>query len=263
MVLTAYFDESGTHGVDLTVMAGFLGDARQWRKFEKRASKLFSRFGVNVFHCIDVKRSDRDFRGWSVDRKIAFLDEFHHIINETVEFGFASVLREEDYSYYLSLPWPNKARRDSRYALLYRACMAATIDGVLSVRRWQGGREPRLNVVLESGHRNAPDVVRLYDFFKKRLGDKANKSLASLTFESKEECLPLGAADLFAYSVYGQEAGGKPIGQPKKPLKSDSSYPGNLYRIPLVRDTLLSLYEQGLKFASGDLPSPPSSGRVS
>jgi hypothetical protein len=69
-------------------------------------------------------------------------------------------------------------------------------------------------------------------------------------FESKKSCLRLAAADLFASTVYGQETGGKPIGQPKRPLKSDQSYPGNLYRIPLVRDTLLSLYEQGLAFAS-------------
>jgi hypothetical protein len=42
MTLTGYFDESGTHaGSELMLMAGFVGDARQWRKFEKRAGKLF------------------------------------------------------------------------------------------------------------------------------------------------------------------------------------------------------------------------------
>ena len=35
MIFTAYFDESGTHaGAELTGMAGFLGDRRQWQKFE-------------------------------------------------------------------------------------------------------------------------------------------------------------------------------------------------------------------------------------
>ena len=56
MIFTAYFDESGTHaGAELTAMAGFLGDRRQWRKFEKRAGKLFKRFRVDVFHAIDVR----------------------------------------------------------------------------------------------------------------------------------------------------------------------------------------------------------------
>src|SRR5262249_32781867 len=38
MIFTAYFDESGTHaGAELTGMAGFLGDRRQWQKFESGA----------------------------------------------------------------------------------------------------------------------------------------------------------------------------------------------------------------------------------
>jgi hypothetical protein len=102
-----------------------------------------------------------------VDRKIQFLGEFHHIINETIELGYAPILREEDYKYYLLLPWSKKARKDARYTLLFRACMADAIDGVLSVGRLSRGSEPRLNVVLESGHKNAGDVIRLHDFFQK------------------------------------------------------------------------------------------------
>jgi hypothetical protein len=132
--------------------------------------------------------------------------------------------------------------------------MADAIDGVLSVGRLRHGSEPRLNVVLESGHKNAGDVIRLYDFFKKRLGTSTNRSLAGLTFEDKADCLPLAAADLFAYSVHGQETGAKPIGVPGKPLKSDKSYPGHLHRIPLTRDVLLSLHEQAWHIASGNFP---------
>jgi hypothetical protein len=49
------------------------------RKFEKRASRLFARFRVDVFHTIDIRRTDKYFEGWKVDRKIKFLDEFQHI----------------------------------------------------------------------------------------------------------------------------------------------------------------------------------------
>jgi hypothetical protein len=31
------------------------------------------------FHTIDIRRTDKDFEGWKVDRKIKFLDEFQHI----------------------------------------------------------------------------------------------------------------------------------------------------------------------------------------
>ena len=111
MILTAYFDESGTHGGSpLSAMAGFLGDARQWRKFEKRAAKLFARFRVDAFHTIDVRRSDKDFDGWSVDRKIEFLDEFQHVINETLEMGVTAFISEKNYKYYRALSWPKRTR---------------------------------------------------------------------------------------------------------------------------------------------------------
>ena len=136
MVLTAYFDESGTHaGSEVTAMAGFVGDARQWRKFEKRVSKLFRRFNVDVFHTIDVRRTDKDFEGWKVDRKLEFLDEFQHIINETLESGVSAFIRSDDYKYYCDLGWPKKTAGfqvrhfvsrlsfpDRRYRRAYSTC---------------------------------------------------------------------------------------------------------------------------------------------
>jgi hypothetical protein len=200
MILTAYFDESGTHGADVSAMAGFVGDARQWRKFGKRALKLFQRFHVNVFHAIDVRRTDKDFRGWQVDRKIEFLDEFQHVINETLEGGVAAFLKRDDYLYYSRLNWPTRTRKDSAYGLLFRACLSQTIDTALSVERWANTvKEPRLYVVLEDGHRNAEDVRRIYNFAQNRIGQ--SRALAGLKFETKRNCVPLAAADLFAYTA--------------------------------------------------------------
>jgi hypothetical protein len=63
------------------------------------------------------------------------------------------------------------------------------------------------------------------------------------------------AADLFAYSVYGQESGQKPFDQARGPLKSEASYPGNLHRVPLVRDVLDGLYEQALAMPRARAPA--------
>jgi hypothetical protein len=43
-----------------------------------------------------------------------------------------------------------KARRESKYAILFRACLAQMID---TVGKMPFGRELRLRVVLESGHK--------------------------------------------------------------------------------------------------------------
>jgi hypothetical protein len=250
VILTAYFDESGTHaGSELAIMAGFVGDARQWRKFEKRTTKLFAKFGVDIFHSVDVKRSGKDFAGWTVDRKITFLDEFQHIVNETLERGVASILRYDDYDYYKSLEWPKGARMDSLYGILFRSTMSAVIGGVFNIDRWAFGVEPKLRVVLESGHKNAGDAVRLYNMFSDRFAG-GHKALSGLTFQDKVSNLPLAAADLFAYSAYGEETNAKQIGYAKDALKSEQSYRGNAYRIVVGRQTLEALRDQAIDLAN-------------
>ena len=261
MVFTAYLDESGTHaGAPVSAIAGFVGDARQWRKFEKRTGKLFKRFRVGVFHAIDVRRGHKDFEGWTVDRKIKFHDEFQHIINETLESGVVAFIREEDYKYYLGLNWPKKGRHNSKYTLMFRACLAHIVDVVGHLPL---ATEPRLHIVLEDGHKNSEDVVRSYKWVQDRLAP-AGRALAGLTFSNKKNCLPLAAADVFAYTAWGERVGQKPLGVAKQQTKSDASYRGNMFWIDLNRDSLNSLHEQAIRIASvGSSSAPPASGESS
>jgi len=259
MILTAYMDESGTHGPSaVSVMGACVADVRQWRKFEKRTLKLFRRYGVTVFHTIDLKRGDGDFRGWSVDKKIEFLDELAHIKNETMEFGYAVVLKHADYQeFYANRERPKKVVKDTKYAILFRAALAYTLQGILKIPRWANVNDPiRVRVVMESGHPNAKDAVRLYEFFRSK-GERTqdglfagigNRAFAGIAFESKDACLPLGIADLLAYNTYLVEIGGKPIGMPKGPLKSMQSFKSNSVRVPIDRKALEALYKQSLDF---------------
>jgi hypothetical protein len=243
--LTGYFDESGTHaGAGVSGMAGFVADKRQWAKFEKRTGKLFARYRITGFHAVDVRRTKADFAGWSIDRKIEFLDEFHHIINETLESGVAAFVSDEDYAYYCGLNWPRGTRRDSKYGILFRACLSQAIDSIAGIPSMI---EPRLRVVLEDGNKNRDDAVRIYSWAEGRIGQ--HNALSGLTFGSKAGSLPLATADLFAYSSWGAEVGQKPIGIPTKPGKSDTSYRGNLFRVALTRDSLDSLHEQAIAFS--------------
>jgi hypothetical protein len=247
MVLTGYFDESGVHGGSpVTIMAGYIAEARQWRKFEKRASKIFKKYNVDIFHTIDVRRTDKDFTGWSIDKKLVFIDEFTTIINETLGIGVSSVIHEADYrKFYADKERPSRVIVDSKYGILFRASLASAIKSPWLVNRWREGEEPKLNIVLESGHPNAGDAVRLYDFFKQGGSDR-RRVLSGLTFESKADCLPLAAADMFAYVTYQKEVGAKLWGVLKKPSKAAASYPGNLYRVDINQQALTLLYNKSI-----------------
>ena len=103
--------------------------------------------------------------------------------------------------------------------------------------------------MLEAGHPNQDDALRIYNWAAGRIGQ--HKALSGLDVDDKT-CLPLAAADLFAYSAWGAEVGQKPIGVPRRPTKSDASYKGNVFKVVLVRDSLDSLHEQAIHFAATD-----------
>ena len=161
MILTSYLDESGTHGGDVTIMAGFLADARQWRKFEKRTieavrslpRRYFSRHGRE-------SAATRILRAGRLIGRSEFLDEFQHIINETTEMGYAAILLEKDYQV---LPLAAVAAERRGRMPDTRFCSAPAwrtrIDGILSIDRLKYRSEPRLHVALESGGPNPGDVI--------------------------------------------------------------------------------------------------------
>jgi hypothetical protein len=251
VIITAYFDESGTHkDAPLTAMAGYVGDQQQWQEFNVRVRELFADFGVRQFHLVDLRHSDKDFAGWSIEKKIQLTVELQHIANETLESGVTVFLSEETYQkHYCSLDWPRKVRRDTKYCILFRACMGFALacmgfalDRVLRTERWAPLKE--LRVVLEDGHKNAQGVETFYNSVRRQYDGKSG-NLAPLRFANKD-CLPIASADLIAGSALRVETGGKPIGTARHPTKADVSYRGNLWRVFIERETLLSLYNQAV-----------------
>jgi hypothetical protein len=150
VIITAYFDESGTHkGAPLSAIAGYVGDEQQWQEFNVRVRKLFADNDVRKFHLVDLWHSKGNFAGWIIDKKIQLTDELQHIANETLESGVTAFLSEENYQkHYCSLDWPRKARKDTKYCILFRACVGFTLDKVLHTERWAPIKE--LRVVLEA-----------------------------------------------------------------------------------------------------------------
>jgi hypothetical protein len=107
------------------------------------------------------------------------------------------VIHREDYDYYCGLTWPKGTRKDSEYGVLFRACLSQTIDTVGHLPVMQ---ELGTTVVLEDGHNNRDDAVRIYNWAAGRIGQ--HRALSGLCVADKS-CLPLAAADLFAYSAWG------------------------------------------------------------
>ncbi len=64
LAYTAYLDESGTHdGSPITIMAGVLGRADQWKKFQAKFDAVKARHGFEIFHTKKFKSRTGDFKG--------------------------------------------------------------------------------------------------------------------------------------------------------------------------------------------------------
>src|SRR5262249_53868659 len=152
---TAYFDESGTHGSDspAILMTGFIGSGAGWSAFEQRFGQHLASFGVAVYHAKRLHHSQRSFKGWTIDKKLAFHDGMVRIIDETLCIGMGAVWRTEGHC-----------------LLLQPGSLSPKIPKAWPVGRWfwvcmifagEYAREngAAMNFVLEEGAKNGQDAV--------------------------------------------------------------------------------------------------------
>jgi hypothetical protein len=152
MLITAYLDESGTHGnaSSAVVMAGYIGSIDQWAAWEFAFSRLLSDHGVKIFHAKKFRHRQGEFKGWSRDKRVAFHAEFTRLIDEDLEYGFFATLTPAEYQdIYKDPSNPKKMREDTQYGMCFKACLWFAAN-------WIGNHHDgdTLNLVLERGHPN-------------------------------------------------------------------------------------------------------------
>ena len=198
MIFTSYFDEADTHGPSPTIiMAGFLGHAYQWERFDKKIRRLQERYGFTIFHAADFKSKSGEFSGWSDEKKcMRLISDLTDLVRNGLTEGLAVSLERERYlSEYRAPPIPKKMNLDSQYGVCFRACLAHLID-----RMEERGFRDKMNVVIERGHKNVEDCRRIFNDIKDKYQRIGSNLLGSFTTEGKTDCLPLMLGDFLAAS---------------------------------------------------------------
>jgi hypothetical protein len=234
MILTTYFDESGTHGGDGTpnnppsptlVMAGMMGTASQWAHFEAGLAKLRRAYGFKVLHMADFKKRQRAFAGWDQAKQVRFLRDWsalieHDRIMEGVTFRLDLAAYRAEYI----ADRPRKPRLDTAYALCFRNCVLhCLLEAERRLghdKRWEN---VRLHVVLESGAQHARDAERVFDEIKTESAKVGNRTLATLTFAGKEDCAPLMVGDMLAHTVWSMDQVQRVEGSPPEKFFGDGA----------------------------------------
>lgn len=271
VILTAYLDESGTHdGSPVTVMGGIVANAGQWKRFEARFRGVKKRHHFKIFHTKKFKKRNGDFKGWSDRQMLALMNELGQITSAAFTEGVTMALDNELYERdYKGGQTPKKLRLDSKYGLCFRQCLLFFIlEGLKRIHRDQ---YPKLHFVLESGHKNAGDALRIFNEVKKELQGNDCDMLGDLVFADKDQCDPLMMADFLAHTAFmmdGKSDGPQyPIGLhpiPRPPMRRDETgvthltfKPGGLADIKSVlADRLKSKSAPGHRpLGSEELPS--------
>ena len=205
MVMVGYFDESGTHGKEspITAVAGFIATADQWVAYERDLTDLFREYGVTRFHAKDFRGNKGDFKKWEHSKKGKFNSRFLKLADDHLAAGVSIVLQSLDYDrVYRSLAFPARARPDTKYGLCVRCAIWKTM--VLAANR---ERDWPIDIVLEDGHKNAGDAIRVFDEVKESLHSEYANMLGLISFASKDSCTALAIADSLAYAIFRMSAG--------------------------------------------------------
>jgi hypothetical protein len=241
LLYTAYFDEADTHGPSPTIiMACFLGTARQWELFGRRLRNLQRRDGFSIFHSTEFKSKSGEFSGWSDAKCMTLVNDLTELVRDNLTEGVTMYLERARYlNEYRAPPIPKKMNLDSQYGVCFRACMAHLI-GIVT----QDGKRHMLNIVVEDGHPNVGDTIRIFNDMKLQVKYQLAASLlGQITKAKKKDTPPLMACDFQAYT-YSRMRASKAAGgldyaaeAPMRPRKREAG----LTFLELLPDALAGL----------------------
>jgi hypothetical protein len=138
MAMTAYLDESGTHGkkAATVVLGGFISNEAGWTAFERDLDALLKANNAEYFHAKKLRKRSGPFKYFTEAKKALFVTDFFDLVDKHLAYGFAISLSPKDFLeiYRAKKTLPKKMRHDSQYGLCFRLCMVAAYRFMSQIR---------------------------------------------------------------------------------------------------------------------------------
>lgn len=247
-MLTAYFDETGTHKqARLTGLSGFIAPAEIWGKIESnwdaRLKAEESEYRVKVYHAVDCFHGSNEFKNrtyWSRLRRELLTSDLAEILASNGISAISSALLQADWDD-VSENLASDAFRQ-RFPSAYHLCFEHCVQQAFSWSEQFAKGAPVAFVFAEQNEyqEQAQQILRAYQASSQR-GSK----IASINFASPKKVIPLQAADLMAYEIT------KSVMQPGVDYKHRWAIErllkgaGGMYGGYYDRDALISLLKRG------------------
>src|SRR4029079_14237105 len=97
-MLLFFLDDSGTHDQSSVItMAGYVARSDHWAIFDKRAKKLYQRYGITRLHASDLHGTKGEFSGWAGQKKMAFVQELFEFVRKSCLLGVSISIVKDRY----------------------------------------------------------------------------------------------------------------------------------------------------------------------
>lgn len=242
-MLSVYMDDSGSHDQSHNcVIAGYWGEVREWRRFQREWHAVLLRYGIQEFKAnefwprLSGGRKNPPYNGWSDDKSDAYINDLLMVIESRRVFPFASGILGDQWNQLLphhkGILTFGAVDSDVQKALLMPLSMA--VVGVLNYCR--EGRT--MNFFFDDDPRNTrltQAIVACFGQIKARFMEEEGSTcekIGSFGFEDSKVSPPIQAADLLAYEAHRWAKGAQ--GDRNFPLRD--SYKRALSRARTIED---------------------------
>jgi hypothetical protein len=188
-MISAYFDESGTHdSSQVFVVAGLVSTPASWEHLTKEWERALCDEGVQDFHATACAVGAGEYSGWSRERRNAFYKRMAGVTAQWATGRTWTAVIMPDYRQLLEDGLP--------YALGAMGCASRICHYSLGL-----GGKPLVPYVFEQGGRDSGEILRAFSELREQEHSNLYR-MGLLSVRNSRDCLALQAADLHAYEIY-------------------------------------------------------------
>lgn len=205
--LTAYFDDSGTHGDSLTVVvAGFVSSPNQWRRFTREWTKASAEYGFSAFHFAEFLANNQhsefdDTQKWNDKYRAIVLRKLSSIAAQHSVHAFSASISRADYDELVKGDFRHDVGEHFTFAV------RAVLGFIEQWRADQGIKEPIEYIFSTMKGQPKKEIDGVFDGALKSDNPlhKFGIGPGCHSFRDMRQILPLQAADLLAGCVYQRD----------------------------------------------------------
>lgn len=191
LVLKVHLDDSGEKKEPFVTLAGFVGIAPEWSRFEVEARTLFDAYGIRYLHTVDMHHRRGQFELWSRARIREFTSTFFDLLASRVEIATEFSVAKGRFA----------ERKQALGLKKEGAAITFCLKGMISRMYQRPGFKQLLeetgadvSFVIEAGNKHDNALMQAFNEMRPHY-----PALRSLVFEDKQKLIALQAADFMAY----------------------------------------------------------------